>query len=207
MFTKATIALSLWGLLTPLAWADPATSIAARAIARARDAAPIEELTLERIDESTDESVDASAGRADDDSAQEPAPKPAKKPVKKPAKQTSIKPTSAVDREPTSSLDREPVRMPSAAKSRPVSLVKSVDEQPFEEPVAAPFDESEMIGTPMAEEGNFGCNNGCCANPVNCCLTPCTDFFRQRCFVYGEYLWMKSFGPDMVHATQQNAAP
>ncbi len=188
MFTKATIALSLLGLLTPLAWADPATSIATRVAARAAE--PTEEPELQRVDESADESVD------------EPAPKPAKRP----AKSTSVRPTSAVDREPTSSWEREPVRMPPAAKSRPVSVVKSVDDV-IEEPVAVPFDESEMIGAPMAEEMSLGCSSGCCANPTKCCLTPCTDFFRQRCFVYGDYLYLKVFGPDMVHATQQNAAP
>lgn len=203
MFTKATIALSLLGLLTPLAFADPATSIAARAVARARDAERIEEPELETVDESADETVDQSADDTPDDSADETAPKPVKKPSKKPAK----KPAQRTAVRPTAALDPEPARMPAAAKARPVSLVKSVDEQPFEEPVAVPFDESELIGTPMAEQAGLGCSNGCCANPTNCCLTPCTDFFRQRCFVYGEYLWMKSFGPDMVHATQQNAAP
>ena len=43
-----------------------------------------------------------------------------------------------------------------------------------------------------------------------CQQTPCccdSNFWQHRSFVFGEYLYMKSYGPDFVHATQQQAAP
>ena len=51
-----------------------------------------------------------------------------------------------------------------------------------------------------------GCDDGMCSScdQCDCCSS---DFWQHRSFVFGEYLYMKSYGPDFVHANQQNAAP
>jgi hypothetical protein len=50
---------------------------------------------------------------------------------------------------------------------------------------------------------------GKCLGGPDCrsCGDCCNDFYRHRSFVFGDYLFLKAYGPDFVHATQQNAAP
>ena len=49
-------------------------------------------------------------------------------------------------------------------------------------------------------------NDGACRNcqQAPCC---CANFWQHRSYVFGEFLYLKSYGPDFVHATQQQAAP
>ena len=53
--------------------------------------------------------------------------------------------------------------------------------------------------------GPESCSGPECNQCVPC--LPSNNFYRQRCFVFGDFLYMRNFGPDLVHATQQNAAP
>jgi hypothetical protein len=59
-----------------------------------------------------------------------------------------------------------------------------------------------------SSDGNSCVGKSCNGGPTcKRCAGLCNNFYRQRCFVFGDFLYLKSFGPDLVHATQQNAAP
>ncbi len=57
-----------------------------------------------------------------------------------------------------------------------------------------------------AEEVAPGACGGSCdvCNSMDCC---CDPFWRHHNLLFGDFLYQKNFSPDMVHATQQNAAP
>ncbi len=208
MSTKATIALCIWALLCPLSMADEgylSRSVTAAAIARTQGEETLEEQPREWEDEADDKPLVKEVQKSSRKAASKPAPKAVRTSSHKTVHQVANKAgtkkqidESIVD--PATDPVAEPLQ-DSMTETAPPSVTETVDES-----LLGTLGETETVLTPMADLDGVACGgSGCCKQ--KCCLTPCTDFFRQRCFVFGDFLYLKAFGPDLVHATQQNAAP
>ncbi len=51
-----------------------------------------------------------------------------------------------------------------------------------------------------------GADDVCSTCQQSPCCCPCSNYWKHRCFVFGEYLYLKSYGPDFVHASQYQTA-